>query len=275
MPVVDTDGARIHYTVGGTGPAVLLVQGVGVAGAGWGPQADVLARDYTVVCIDNRGIGRSTAAGPSLSVEQMAEDVLAVADAEGIERFHLAGHSLGGLIAQQVALSTSARVASLALLCTFLRGRQGATMGPALLWTALRARIGTPRMRRHAFVEIVMTKDYLAGVDRDALCERLERLFGRDLAAQPPILMQQLRAMARFDASTRLSALAAIPTLVASAEHDRIAPPAHGRALAAAIPGARYVELPDAGHAVTIQCADRVNALLLAHLRGASALLTP
>ncbi|HEY0874426.1 MAG TPA: alpha/beta fold hydrolase, partial [Vicinamibacterales bacterium] len=101
---------------------------------------------------------------------------------------------------------------------------------------------------------------------RDELCEGLKGLFGRDLADQPRIVMQQLRAASRFDVSSRLGELSGIPTLVISAGHDLIARPEYGRALADAIPGSRYVELVGAGHAVTIQCADQVNEIFLEHL---------
>ncbi len=268
MPFIERPGARIHYTVSGTGLGVLLVQGVGVIGEGWRPQVAALERSFRTISLDNRGIGQSTLDG-RLSIEGMADDVLAVADAEGLDRFHLAGHSMGGVIAQQVALTAPRRLRSLALLCTFHKGSQGAAMSASLLWTAIRSRLGTRRMRRHAFVELVMPPDYLASADRDSLCEQLAVLFGRDLAEQPSILMKQLRAMSKYDGSTRLPELRDIPTLVLSAEGDRIARPVYGRALAAAIPGARYVELKSAGHAVTIQCAERVNEILLSHLQGA------
>ena len=112
----------------------------------------------------------------------MADDVLAVAEAEGLDRFHLVGHSMGGVIAQQVALTALPRILSLSLLCTFHRGSQGAAMSASLLWTAIRSRVGTRRMRRHAFVEMVMPPGYLATVDRDELWEQLAVLFGRDLS---------------------------------------------------------------------------------------------
>ena len=214
------------------------VQGVGVIGAGWQPQVDALSDSYSVVTIDNRGLGGSTLDDRQLTIEDMAADVLAIADAEGIDRFHLAGHSMGGVIAQHVALTAPARVSTLALLCTFLKGRQGTVIAPAMLPTAIRSRIGTRGMRRRAFVELVMPKSYLATLDRDRVCEELGSLFGHDLADQPPIVMRQLRAMGRFDASP-VSGLAPIPTLVVTAAHDCIARPAYGRALAAAIPGAR------------------------------------
>jgi aminoacrylate hydrolase len=268
MPFVSTDGARIHYAREGNGPAVLLVQGVGVIGDGWKPQVEGLKDRFTLLLIDNRGIGQSTSEAPP-TIEAMAADVLAVADAERIERFHLVGHSMGGVIAQQVALQAKGRVLSLSLLCTFLKGRQGTMIAPAMLGTAIRSRIGTRRMRRRAFVELVMPRGYLATLDRDRLCADLGELFGRDLADQPPIVMQQLKAMGRFDASARLGELKNIPTLVVSAEDDYIARPQYGRALAAAIRAIHHIELPDAGHAVTIQRAAEVNQLLREHLEAA------
>ncbi|MEO5897338.1 MAG: alpha/beta fold hydrolase [Vicinamibacterales bacterium] len=266
MATLDTGSARIHYSRTGHGPVVILVQGVGVIGNGWKPQVDGLSDRYSLITIDNRGIGHSsTAAILILTIEDMAADVLAIADAEHVDTFHLVGHSMGGVIAQQVALSARHRVASLALLCTFLKGKQGTMIAPSMLLTAIRSRVGTRAMRRRAFVELVMPAAHLATVGRDELCSDLAQLFGRDLADSPPIVMQQLRAMGRFDASSRLSSLKGMNTLVVSAALDCIARPAYGKALAEAIPGARYVEFADAGHAVTIQQAAEINALLLQH----------
>jgi pimeloyl-ACP methyl ester carboxylesterase len=205
----------------------------------------------------------------------MAADALAIADAEGIDRFHLAGHSMGGLIAQEIALTAPRRVGSLSLLCTFARGAQAARLTWSMALTAVRMHIGTRRMRRQAFMELVMPAPYLASVDRDALGGQLSRLFARDLADQPSIAMTQMRAMSRYDALDRLVSLASIPTIVASAAHDRIARPEYGRQLAAAIPGARYIEFAEGGHAVTIQCAAAVNALLAQHFAQADAAATP
>ncbi|MEO6213920.1 MAG: alpha/beta fold hydrolase [Vicinamibacterales bacterium] len=265
MAFVETGSSRIHYSQTGSGPAVILVQGVGVIGNGWRPQVDALRDRYSLITIDNRGIGGSGPADAPLTIEDMAADVLAVADAAQAARFHLVGHSMGGMIAQQIALTARARVQSLALLCTFLKGRQGTMVAPSMLLTAVRSRVGTPAMRRRAFVELVMPRAYLSTVNRDALCSSLALLFGRDLSDSPPIVMRQLRAMGTFDASHQLSSLAGLPTLVVSAAQDCIARPAYGQALAAAIPGARYREFADAGHAVTIQQAEEISTLLAEH----------
>jgi pimeloyl-ACP methyl ester carboxylesterase len=270
--VVELNEVRLRYTVAGDGPPVLLIQGVGLVGEGWRPQIDGLADRFTLIAFDNRGIGGSSLPKGRLTIDAMASDALALMSAIGFERFHVIGHSMGGLIAPEMALRQPARIASLALLCTFAHGKQGSRPSPGMLPTALRTRIGTRRMRRHAFLELVMPRDYLRNTNRDQLAERLRPLFGHDLADQPPIVMKQLGAMGRYDARDRLQQLAAIPTLVLSAAHDRIARPVFGRELARAIPGAVYVEIPDAGHGVTIHRASEVNELLAAHLARAESL---
>jgi pimeloyl-ACP methyl ester carboxylesterase len=274
VPTVDAAGARIAYTDTGRGPAVLLIQGIGVVGEGWRPQVQGLAERFRVLTFDNRGIGGSELRGGGVSIEDMAADAWAVADAAGVERVHLVGHSMGGLIAQAAALAAPARVKSLSFLCTFARGAQAAKMSPGMFLTFLRTRLGTRAMRRSAFLSIVMTEKALATQDaagRARLAAELAPLFGHDLADQPPIVMKQLRASSRFDAHDRLGALAAIPTLVLSGAEDRIARPAYGRELAAAIPGARHEELPDAAHGVPIQDAALINERLRAHLDAAEA----
>jgi pimeloyl-ACP methyl ester carboxylesterase len=271
MPELRTAGAHIRYERAGAGPAVLLAQGAGVCGSGWRPQVEALSDAHELVSFDNRGIGGSTREPGRLTIEDMAADALALMDAAGIERFHLAGHSIGGLVAQQVALVAPQRVKSLAFLCSFARGKQAARVTPAILMLGLRSRIGTKAMRRAAFLRLVMPAAALRSLDRVAYAERLGALFGHDLAAQPAIAFEQLRAAARFDVSGRLGSLARVPTLVVSSAEDLIAAPRFGRELAAAIPGARYVEIADAGHALPIQRADEVNALLRAHFAAADA----
>ena len=269
MKTLQTDGALVAYQRRGEGPPVLLIQGVGAVGEAWRPQVDSLADRFSLIWFDNRGIGGSEVGGSPLTIDAMAADALAIMDAEGAREFHVAGHSMGGVIAQAVALRAPERVKSLAFLCTFARGQDGARFTFSMLVTALRMRIGSRAMRRRAFLELIMPVRYLDTIDCDALAERLAPLFGHDLADQPSIAMTQLRAMSRYDASARLNTLANIPTLVVAAAEDRIARPEYGRALAAAIPGAEYVELPDAGHGVPLHRPEEINTLLAAHFTGA------
>lgn len=264
---VEYGGCRISYEVCGAGPKVLFIQGVGVHGGGWRPQTEGLSARYSCLTFDNRGMGLSQPVGAAVTVEQMAEDALAVLDAEGWEAAHVVGHSLGGLVALQLALSERGRVRSLSLLCTFASGRAAAPLTPRMLWLGLRSRVGTRRMRRRGFLQLVLPPG--AGVDYETLAEEMAGLFGHDLADQPPVVGAQLRAMRAADASPRLSELTGVPTLVVSAAHDPIAPPSAGRALAAAVPGARYVEASDASHGLPITHAGWVNRLLDEHLSAA------
>ncbi len=259
---VDVETARIRCYVDGDGPPVLFIQGVGLSAPGWLPQVEDLSPRFRCVRFDNRGIGHSTHSGRELSIPRMAADAIAVLDALGISRAHVTGHSMGGVIACELALQAPARVQSLALLCTFARGAQATTMTPALVWSGLRSRVGPRSMRRAAFLELVMPPSALRGADRQVLARQLEPVFGHDLADQPAIATAQLLAMRRYDRHVDLASLRDIPTLVVSAEHDRIARPIFGRELAAAIPGSRYIELADAGHGVPIHRARDVNDLL-------------
>jgi pimeloyl-ACP methyl ester carboxylesterase len=274
MPILDTPGASLFYTRDGSGPPLLMIQGVGAAGSTWQPQVEALAARYTTVVFDNRGMGQSRILDGQLTIEAMAADALALMDRLGFARFHVAGHSMGGVIAQALALAAPERIMSLAFLCTFARGRDGSKVTLPLMLTALRMRVGTRAMRRNAFLELIMPKRHLREVDRAALAARLHPLFGHDLADQPPIVMKQLSAMSKYDAIARLAELARVPTLVVAATEGRIADPASNRALADAIPGATYVELPDSGHGVTIHRAADVNRLLLDHLARADAVNT-
>jgi pimeloyl-ACP methyl ester carboxylesterase len=266
---LERPGARLSYRISGRGRAVLLVQGVGMGGGAWQPQIEALQHRFRLVAPDNRGVDGSEVAPGTVTIEFLASDALAVMDAEGIEDFHLVGHSMGGLIAQEIALIAPQRVRSLAFLNTFATGKQGARLTPATVWAGLRTRIGTRRMRRNAFIDLVMPPAVVQQLGYDRLAAALEPLFARDLAASPPIMMKQLKAMARYDASADLPQLAAFRTLVLAGTHDRIALPSYGRALAAAIPGSRYIEIPEAAHGLPIQCAVTVNRLLGEHFQSA------
>jgi pimeloyl-ACP methyl ester carboxylesterase len=267
---VEFGGCTFVYTVQGEGDPVVFIQGVGLHGDGWLPQMESLSAGFRCLTFDNRGMAQSQPAGAPVTIEQMASDTLAVMEAAGFGAAHVVGHSMGGVIAQQIALARPERVRSLSLLCTSARGADATRPSWKLVWPSMRSRMGSRRMRRHAFLEIVMPLEFLRTQDRDLLAGRLAPIFGHDLAESPPITMRQLNALIRFDARLRLAGLSGIPTLVLSASEDVIFPPRCGRRLAALIPGARYLEIANAAHGVTMQCAEEVNNALSAHFRSAA-----
>jgi len=204
----------------------------------------------------------------------MAADARALVESLARRPVHVVGHSLGGLIALKLALDSRRLVRSLALLCTFASGRQaGASL--RMLWLGARTRLGTRAMRRRAFLEISLPGPDLVRADRDRLASDLASVVGHDLADHPAIEGRQLAAMRACDLSGALPSLAGVPTLVVSAAHDPIAPPALGEAIARAIPRSRFVLLPDAAHAAPIYSRQLVNDLLMDHLTLASGSPTP
>jgi pimeloyl-ACP methyl ester carboxylesterase len=262
---IQYNGCPLAYKVEGSGEPAVFIQGAGLHGDGWLPQTQSLRDAFRCVTFDNRGMGKSQPSGARITVSQMVQDTLAVMDAAGIESAHLAGHSLGGVVALETALTNPQRVRSLALLCTSARGSDATRLTSRLIWLGLRSRVGTRRMRSNAFLEIVMPMEYLATQDRESLAERLQPLLGHPLCDTPPVVMQQISALRRFDATPRLGELAAIPTLVLSATQDLIFPPSCGKALATGLPSARYVEIHGTAHGVTIQSPETVNQLLREH----------
>ncbi len=271
MPVLSRLDVAIAYEVAGRGVPVLFVQGIGVAGSGWRPQVEALQDQHKCVTYDNRGLGASVPCTGPITVKAMADDARALMDALGWDSAHVVGHSMGGAIALQLALDHPARVRSLSLMCTFARGSDGARLTPWVLRMTVRTRLGTRRMKRRAYLEMLYPSAYLETQDREALAAHIMPMIGRDLAVQPAVLVQQLRALSKHDVYDRLGALSGIPTWVVSARHDRIAPPESGRRLADAIPGARFDLAEDAAHGLPLHRVDWVNARLRAFLQDAEA----
>ena len=270
MPFIELKDATIHYELQGQGEPVLFIQGCGVTGSGWDPQVMELSTDFQCLTFDNRGIGRSKTSDPMLTVEKMAADALALMAAMGWESAHVVGHSLGGVIAQQLALDAPERIRSLSLLCTFSKGAEGARVTPSIAWMGLKTRLGTRAMRRRAFLRMLFPPEYLVGIRPEELALSLAPVIGRDLADWPPIVMKQVKALGKHDRTFELRKLKSIPTLVVSAEKDPIALTHFGRLLCLNIPGARYVEIKGASHGVMLQEPRLTNNILADHFRSSS-----
>ncbi len=269
MQYLEHHGCRLAYRLRGSGPPVVFIQGSGAHGDAWNPQIDSLQSQFTCLSFDNRGMGPSQPLPASLTVEQMADDTLALMDHVGWSDAHIVGHSLGGLIAQCLALRAPERVRSLSLLCTFSDGKDATRMSAGMFWTGLRTFIGTRRMRRRAFCEFVLPPSLWG--DKDHWAELLKPLFGHDLADQPPVVMKQLKAMKAYDATPRLAELQDIPTLIVGARFDRIATPPVIERLVQSYPNCQFTNFEQAAHGVPIQCADEVNQLLAKHFLRAGA----
>jgi pimeloyl-ACP methyl ester carboxylesterase len=258
------EGCPIAYRIAGEGPPLLMTQGVGAYGTSPNPLFDILEKHYTCLNYDNRGVGVSVPAGKPFSVPQMATDALALLDHVGWETAHVVGHSLGGLASMELVLTAKSRVRSLTLLNTFARGADASRMTPKLLWVLLRLQFGYYKMRRDAFMQMVLPPGFKG--DRDAAARLLSGVLGHDVGELPASANLQLAAMKKHDVTAKLSALAGIPTLVISSAHDPIASAAAGRAIAAAIPGAVYVEIADASHSFPVVDPQECARMIIEHI---------
>ena len=264
----------IYYELhgGGLGLPAVLVMGLAIDAHGWEKQLPALSQDRPVLVLDNRGVGRSDKPKGPYAVRELALDVLGVMDAAGFERAHVAGLSLGGMIAQELALEAPSRVASLALLATY-----GAAVGIRDVADAGSRRAGGGRglaamLAAVASGEVEIDfKQALAFLAPLSLSERFmqenaaflqsffERSMGYGLSSDG--LAGQVAAAIAHNATARLSAIAC-PTLVVGAERDRLTPVAQARSLASAIAGARYVEFPGAAHALNWEHPRELSELL-------------
>ena len=254
------DGARIWWTTEGEGEPVVLVMGLGYPSDMWFRVGPVLAEHYRVLRLDNRGAGRTgDVPGGPYSVEMMADDVLAVLDEAGETSAHVVGASMGGLIAQEVALSAPERVRSLVLACTH-PGVAHSVWDPQAV--ALLARRGslTPQEAAEASIPF----NYVSATPR----ERIEQDWAvrLPLASTPAGYLAQAAGSSKWSGLERLPSLR-VPTLVVHGEGDRLVPAVNGRLIADAVPGAELVIIADANHLFFTDQPERTNAVLLDWLR--------
>lgn len=254
----------LHYEqTGARGPNVLFVMGLGMQGRVWGPQIEDLTADHRVVSFDNRGIGQSERLRGRPTVADFADDAARVADAAGFASFHLVGVSLGGMIAQELALRAPRRVRSLVLIATHPGGPLGLVPLPRGLAAFARSLVGPRDGRLRAMQDLLYPPEFLATVDKAKLDARMKLQVG-DRAA-PRTLAAQLFAVMRHDTRRRLGQISA-PTLVIRPDKDILVRPTHSDRLARGIPRARLVSVPDAGHGVTFQGAKLVSDAIRGHV---------
>lgn len=250
----------IAYYVRGRGQTVLCIMGLGGRAADWNEVGFLapLAERFELVTFDNRGTGASDKPGGPYSLELMADEAVGVLDALGRERAHVVGVSMGGMIAQLLAIRHPARVARLVLVATNTGGPDVVPATPEVL-TVLTADRTRPREEMLRTAMTVLTSPGFAARDPVAL----DTIVALALA-QPTPEIAFARQMAAILASDRTASLASIaaPTLVVHGADDRLIPPANGRMLAQAIPGARLVVLPGCGHLPMWECPARLGEVV-------------
>ncbi|MGH7389573.1 MAG: alpha/beta fold hydrolase [Candidatus Rokuibacteriota bacterium] len=259
MPKVRVGDIEMYYVEAGSGEPLVLIMGFGGDHLAWGFQFRALAEQFRVIAFDNRGVGQSDTPDVPYTIAMMADDTAGLMTALAIDRADVVGVSMGGMIAQELALRHPRRVRSLHLGCTLARSD---SYMRALIeaWREVRRNLGREASLR-AFGPWLF-----APVTYQERPELIEMLYQNALANPYPQsltgFLRQGDAIAAHDTLERLETVAC-PTLVSVAEDDILVPPRFSTEIAAAIPGARLEVVPRAGHVYFWERPDAFNALCL------------
>lgn len=263
MGYANVGDIRMYYETQGLGEALLLIMGLGGHILDWGwTLPEELAKHYQVIMFDNRGAGRTDQPAGPYSIKQMADDTVGLMDAIGLKQASLFGVSMGSMIAQEIALNHSGKVAKLVLGCAhaggdiqvkpapeieaYLQPRTDLTLQGALWWSAP---AGYPPEFIYAHPEIV------------------ERKIQANMSypCQLHAYEAQLAAFKAYDSHSHMSSIKT-PTLVITGRKDVLIPPENSRILARQIPNARLLEINGAGHLFWISHSSETLSALISFL---------
>ena len=263
---IDSNGQRLYYEVHGEGVPLVLIMGIGYDATLWGlHQIPAFSQEFQVMAFDNRDVGRSSKAAGPYTIADMADDVAGLMDGLGVDRAHLLGVSMGGMIAQEFALRHPKRLDKLVLTGTGA-GTGRAKFDPISIWNFVKQHdAGGLTFAAQQFLWLFST-DFVR--NHQAVDETLALLGSNPNPVSPEAYGRQAEAYVQHDALDRVGKIG-VPTLVVTGERDRLTPPWIGRELAKAIPGAKFrlVKGPGASHVLPLERPDDFNRIVLSFLR--------
>jgi 3-oxoadipate enol-lactonase len=230
---------NIRWEERGSGDPLLLIQGLGYARWSWDPILPGLAEHFRVVCFDNRGIGESDKPPGPYTARAMADDALQVLDEAGIARAHVLGASLGGMIAQELAVLAPERVDKLVLCCTTPGGEASVPMPAVTVQLFADSATLPPDVALRRFVENALAPDPPA--------ELVDDLYRRRLASPPDPVGWPAQAAAGLGFAGVDRTIDA-PTLLLTGTEDNVVDPRNSEVLAGRIPNSRVERIEGAGH---------------------------
>ncbi|MDQ2775605.1 MAG: alpha/beta hydrolase [Acidobacteriota bacterium] len=261
MPYVINEGARLYWEAHGSGSPILLIIGLSFTHEMWFRILPALAGRHRVILFDNRGMGRSSVPPGPYSIPKMARDAGAVLEAAGESAAHVIGASMGGMIAQELALKKPDLVRSLLLGCTTHSGLFGR-------WPDFSAvpRRGAPTRldRERSIVKLL----YADTTPQDRIEEDLHIRCGCEWSNKG--FLNQFAGILMWSAYRRLPRIQ-VPTLVVHGDQDRLVPAENGKVVAQRIPNARFELVKNAGHVMTTDQPEICSGLMLEFLAGQAA----
>ena len=258
MPTAEANGQTLYYEVHGEGEPLLAVMGLSADTLAWVLNTPVFAQSHRTIVFDNRDVGQSSYADGPYEIADMAQDALALADALELDSFHLLGLSMGGAIAQEIALAAPERIRTLTLAVTFAHAGNWARQ-LAATWGARRR-----KQSQEEFVDelllLNLSEQFFENEEMVAYARQMT--LANPHPQDPEGFVRQLEASSRHDARDRLGSLS-VPTHVIGGEHDILVPVWKSRELAELIPGARLTVMEAAPHGVNMERAEEFNRHVL------------
>jgi 3-oxoadipate enol-lactonase len=244
MPVLKAGEIELGYERSGEGPPLLLIMGMSGTLVHWGePFLSRLREHFETIVYDHRGIGSSTKVAEPFTIAELADDAAALMSALDLDTAHVMGISMGGMVAQELALRHPERLRSLVLGCTYAGGEGGAHTGEETMRRLAEAMTSGDRARA---IRTAWEANVSARFADDPAWASFQEI-GNANAVSVPVIMEQMRAIASHDTSQRLGDIAA-PTLVVHGTEDEMLPVSNAYAIAERIPGARLEIFDGVGH---------------------------
>jgi pimeloyl-ACP methyl ester carboxylesterase len=259
MPVVKAGNVELSYERSGSGPPLLLIMGLSGTLLHWGePFMEALRSDFDVIAYDHRGVGASSRVDAPFSIVDLAEDATALLAALELDSAHVMGISMGGMIAQELALSHPERVRTLTLGCTYCGGPGSLLPTQPELAEAIMS--GDRERALRAMWEANVSESFA----QDPEAYKRFHAIGLERAVALAVTMEQLAAITAHDTSARLGQLK-MATLVVHGTADRILPVENGKLVAELIPGSQLEIWPDIGHLFFWELPERSAELVREH----------
>lgn len=268
MPKVAVRGTELHYERAGSGEPLLLIQGMSGTHVSWGePFRRLLEECFDVVAFDNRGIGLSERISEAFTIGEMAEDTAELLDRLEIESAHVVGISMGGMIAQELALSHPERLRSLTLGCTYCGG-EGSRLMPRENAEKLGAAMASGDRDKAILAGYEVNLSPAFRADEGAYAAFYE--MATKVPAAKQVIELQLQAIFGHDTGGRIGGIS-VPTLIVHGTEDGVLPFSNGEQIAALMPQARFEVLEGVGHMFWWEQPQRSAELIREHALAVSA----
>jgi pimeloyl-ACP methyl ester carboxylesterase len=263
LPIAEVNDIEIYYEIIGEGVPLVLICGWTASSVSWETElVKELSRHYKLLLFDNRGTGRSSKPSEEYSTQNMADDIAGLLEALNIPETHVYGHSLGGAIAQEFAISHFDNVIKLILGCTFCGGRK--TVASREVFDLLQnLSMGKmPDMSREELVDFTLSLAYSNNYLNKHKKNILERLINNKYPSPPETFFKHSQVVMNFDSFERINGIKQ-PTLILHGDEDNFIAPYNSKILHRNIPNSKLVTLKDAGHSFIVEAREKAVKLLL------------